>query len=65
MNQGAALIQGFLKVDLGRLSAGGGNRTPMDRSPVDFESTASTNFTTSAKNALKLKLYELKARKKY
>lgn len=36
-------------------SAEGGNRTPTDRSPVDFESTASTNFTTSAKSSVKLK----------
>lgn len=65
MNPNVALIRSFFKTDfLGWLSAGGGNRTPMDRSPVDFESTASTNFTTSAKSALKLILCRLKTRKK-
>ena len=39
-----------------------GNRTPMDRSPADFESAASTNFTTSAKSVIKLSFWEIKTR---
>ena len=35
-------------------SAEGRNRTGTSISPTDFESVASTNFTTSAKNGLKL-----------
>ena len=31
------------------LGAGGGNRTRMEQAPLDFESSASTNFTTPAK----------------
>jgi len=34
----------------------------MDRSPADFESAASTNFTTSAKSGLKLMYINLKSR---
>ncbi len=45
-----------------RVCAGGGNRTPMDRSPADFESAASTNFTTSAKIGVKLMYINLKTR---
>ena len=29
--------------------AGGGNRTRMEQAPLDFESSASTSFTTPAK----------------
>jgi hypothetical protein len=33
-----------------QFGAGGGNRTRMEQAPLDFESSASTSFTTPACN---------------